>query len=117
MGTANASPSGVAAASLDSTVRTLSDPWRNWGPLTTTVATAIAAQAGKEPAKWEVALLDQATAHWLVTDTADPAALDWPGGKRPDRVIAVGKETRNVGIQSVSARRSPATGRSLEVAV
>jgi len=107
----------VAAASLDSTVRTLSDPWRDWGPLTTTVATAIAAQAGKEPAKWEVALLSQTAAHWLVTDTADPAVLDWPGGKRPDRVITAGKETRNVGIQSVSARRSPATGRSLEVAV
>ena len=44
--------------------------------------------------------------HWLLTDGADAALFEWPGGRRPDRIVQVAGVTRNVGLERLSARRS-----------
>ena len=44
--------------------------------------------------------------HWLLTDGAHAALLDWPAGQQPDRVIQVATVQRNVGLERLSARRN-----------
>jgi hypothetical protein len=94
-----------AGAEVD--VRTLADPWRSLGALTeATVATIVAGAGTKPPNVPPAALLRRDHAQWLVTDGADAALFDWPGDRRPDRVIQVAGVTRNVGLERLSARRS-----------
>ncbi len=96
------------AETADVEVRALGDPWQSLGPLTDAVVNTLAARAGrKEPAAPPPALLRADRLHWLVTDGADAGLLDWPAGRRADRVIQVGAVTRNVGINRLSARRNP----------
>ncbi|MDO9074388.1 MAG: hypothetical protein Q7U73_14095 [Rubrivivax sp.] len=88
-------------------VRTLGDPWLDLGALTdATVETVLAGAGRQEPAAPPAALLRRDRLHWLVTDGADGALLDWPGGRRPDRVVQVDGITRNVGLERLSARRN-----------
>lgn len=91
----------------DAEVRTLGDPWRSFGALTeATFATIIAGAGRKEPTAPPGALLRRGSLHWLVTDGADPALFEWPGDRRPDRIIQVAGITRNVGLERLSARRN-----------
>lgn len=93
-------------APAEITVRTLSDPWRERGPPDAAGVADLAAGAGRgEPAAPPAALLGPDRLHWLVTDGAHPALLDWPAGRRPDRVVLVAGGTRNVGLERLSARR------------
>lgn len=97
------------SAPLQVELRSLGDPWRSLGPPTdAAVATLVAGAARKEPTAPPVALLRRDSAHWLVTDGADAALFDWPGGRRPDRIIQVAGVTRNVGLQRLAARRKAA---------
>ncbi len=92
----------------DLAVRTLSDPWRDLGPLTDAVVAMLAAGAGQsEPAAPPTALLHSDRLHWLLTDGADLKPLSWPEDTRPDRIIQVANVTGNVGLERLSARRSP----------
>jgi len=92
----------------DVQVRTLADPWRNLGGLTEASIAAVVAGAGrKEPSAPPAALLLRERLHWLVTDGADAASFEWPGGMRADRVIQVADVSRNVGLERLSARRDP----------
>lgn len=87
-------------------LRTLSEPWRSVGALDeAAVATIVAAAGRKEPAAPPAALLRSDTQHWLLTDGADAAVLDWPHGYAPDRVFQVARASRNVGLERASARR------------
>ena len=88
-------------------VRTLSDPWHSLGVLDdATVATLVAGAGRKPPNAPPAALLRRERLQWLLTDGADAALLDWPGDRRPDRVIQVAGVTRNVGLERLSARRN-----------
>jgi hypothetical protein len=88
-------------------VRTLGDPWRRLGALTeASVATIVAGAGQKEPGAPPAALLRRDSVHWLLTDGADAALLDWPGSKRPDRTFQLARVTRNVGLERLSARRN-----------
>lgn len=92
----------------DVAVRTLSDPWRDLGPLTDVRVAALVASAGQsEPAAPPAALLHADRQHWLVTDGADLEPLAWPGSGRPDRILQAATVTRNVGLQRLAARRNP----------
>ncbi len=92
----------------DVEVRALGDPWQRLGPLTDAVVTTLLAGAGrKEPGAPPAALLRPDRLHWLITDGADVGLLDWPAGRRADRVIQVAAVTRNVGVERLSARRNP----------
>jgi hypothetical protein len=94
-------------ADADVELRTLGDPWRSLGGPTEAVGAALAASAGaREPEPPPAALLRGDRLHWLLTDGADAALLDWPDGRQADRVIQVGAVTRNVGLARASARRS-----------
>ncbi|WP_144290021.1 hypothetical protein [Ideonella sp. A 288] len=97
----------VAGAEVE--VRALGDPWHNLGALSpSTVATVSAAAAGRqEPGAPPAPLLRSDRLHWLLTDGADAALLDWPGGRRPDRVVQVGRVASNIGLARLSARRHP----------
>lgn len=100
----------------DVEVRSLVDPWQNLGALSEAVATTLEARAGrKEPAAPPAALLRPDRLHWLVTDGADAALLEWPEGRRADRVIQVAGTTRNVGIERLSARLNPAEPDKVEL--
>jgi Aerotolerance regulator N-terminal len=101
-----------AAAEVE--LRTLSDPWRKLGAPGALDDAGIAAlagraeRAGQKPAyPPPAALLRSDRRHWLVTDGTEAALLDWPDGARPERVIRVTGITRNVGLERLSARRSP----------
>ena len=88
-------------------MRTLGDPWHSLGALTeATVATLVAGAGRKEPTAPPAALLRRDSLHWLLTDGAHPALLEWPGDRRPDRIIQVAGVTRNVGLERLSARRN-----------
>jgi hypothetical protein len=90
----------------DAEVRTLSDPWRDRGPPDDAAVAGIVAGAGrKEAGAPPQALLRGDRLHWLLTDAADAALLDWPGGRVPDRLLQVGHGTRNVGVARLAARR------------
>jgi hypothetical protein len=96
---------GQAQATAE--LRTLGDPWRRLGEPSDAVVDTVLAGAGRqEPAAPPAALLHRDRAHWLVTDGADAALLEWPGGRRPDRIVQVARVTRNVGLQRLSARRN-----------
>jgi hypothetical protein len=98
----------LLAADAEVEMRALGDPWRNLGALTDVAAAAVTAGAGRiEPSAPPAALLRSDRLHWLLTDGADAALLQWPVGAGPDRVIQVGRVTRNVGLQRLSARRDP----------
>lgn len=121
----------------DVELRTLSDPWRPRAQLDAATPAALAASAlAQQPAapagpsaealmraSVEVsgpppaALLRRDRLHWLVTDGTDSALLNWPAGQRADRVLQVGVVARNVGLESVSARRSAADANMLDVLV
>ncbi len=89
-------------------VRTLADPWRSLGaPSDATVAALIAGAGHREPLAPPGALLHGDRQQWLLTDGADATPFAWPGDRRPDRVVQVGSVTRNVGLERLSARRSP----------
>ncbi|RPH60830.1 MAG: hypothetical protein EHM83_13885, partial [Burkholderiales bacterium] len=95
------------APAADVEVRTLADPWHSLGALTeATVATIVGGAGRKEPAAPPAALLRRESLHWLLTDGADAALLDWPGAMRPDRTFRIARVTRNVGLERLSARRS-----------
>ncbi len=95
------------APGADVEVRTLGNPWHSLGALTeATVATLVGAAGRKEPAAPPAALLRRDSLHWLVTDGADAALFEWPGGARPHRTIQVASVTRNVGLERLSARRN-----------
>ncbi len=97
-------------------VRALSDPWRDLGPLTDGVVATLAAGTGqKEGVPPPAALLHTDTLNWLVTDGADATLVAWPNGRRPDRLIQVAHATRNVGLERLSARRSPADAERLDL--
>ncbi|MDP1902500.1 MAG: hypothetical protein Q8K96_18925 [Rubrivivax sp.] len=88
-------------------VRTLADPWRALGALTEgAVAGIVAGAPGKTPGAPPAALLARDRLHWLVTDGAHAALLEWPGNRRADRLIQVGTVTRNVGLERLAARRN-----------
>ena len=88
-------------------VRTLADPWTRLGAPTEATAATISAAAGRQaPAAPPLALLRPERLHWLVTDGAHEALVDWPEGRRPDRIVQVASVTRNVGLERLSARRS-----------
>ena len=90
----------------DVVMRTLSDPWRDRGAPDAAVVEALVAGAGRsEPSAPPAALLAPDRLHWLVTDSAHPALLAWPGGARPDHVVQVAGGARNVGLERLSARR------------
>lgn len=92
----------------DVEVRTLGDPWHSLGALTEATVETIAAGAGrKAPTVPPAALLRRENLHWLVTDGAHAALLEWPGDRRPDRIIRIAGVTRNVGLERLSARRNP----------
>jgi hypothetical protein len=87
-------------------VRTLGDPWQGLGPLTeATIASVVAGAGRKQPIAPPAALLPGDRLHWLLTDGAHSALLEWPGDSRPDRVVQVASVTRNVGLERLSARR------------
>jgi hypothetical protein len=91
----------------DVEVRTLGDPWHSLGALTeTTVKTLVAGAGRKAPTTPPAALLHREGLHWLVTDGAHAALFEWPGDRRPDRVIQVAGVTRNVGLERLAARRN-----------
>ncbi len=93
---------------VDLEVRTLGDPWHALGALTDTLPAQLGAGAASGPVQAPpAALLQRGSLHWLVTDGAHAAVLEWPGGRRPDRVLRVGSVTRNVGLERLSARRNP----------
>lgn len=95
------------AASADVEVRTLGDPWQRLAMPAEVAVTTLAAGAGRVvPGAPPAALLRRDRLHWLVTDGAHAALLDWPGGRQPDRLIRVGSVTRNVGLERLSARRN-----------
>ncbi|MFM9914891.1 MAG: hypothetical protein ACKVOX_03700 [Rhizobacter sp.] len=95
------------ADNQDVEVRSLGDPWHSLGALGDGTVAALSASAGlREPAPPPGALLRRDRSHWLLTDGADAALLDWPGGRHPDRVIEVASVTRNAGLERISARRS-----------
>lgn len=102
---------GVDHAEVE--VRTLGDPWHRLGgpgadSLDDTTRNTLLASAGRrEPAAPPAALLRDDRAHWLLTDGADAGVFDWPGQRTPDRLIQVGSEHRNVGLQRLSVRRHP----------
>ena len=96
---------GIPRADVE--VRTLGDPWHSVGALNEATAATLVAGAGrKEPSAPPAALLRRDSLHWLVTDGADAALFEWPGDRRPDRVVRVGSVTRNVGLERLSARRN-----------
>ena len=96
---------GVPDADVE--VRTLGDPWHSVGALTDASVETIVAGAGrKPPTAPPVALLRGERLHWLVTDGAHAALFEWPGDRRPDRIIQVAGVTRNVGLERLSARRN-----------
>lgn len=98
----------AAASHGDVDVRSLAQPWQSLGPLSdTAVATLTASAGGPEPGPPPLALLRPERLHWLLTDGADARLLAWPDGRRADRVIQVAGVTRNVGLESLSARRRP----------
>lgn len=93
-------------AHAEVTVRTLSDPWRERGEPDDALASDVAAGAGRRgAAPPPAALLRSDRLHWLLTDGADATLLAWADGRRPDRVIHVGRSSRNVGLTHLSARR------------
>lgn len=88
-------------------LRALGDPWRRLGAPDGAGADAVVAGAGRsEPGAPPAGLLQADRQHWLLTDGADAGVFDWPDGRRPDRVIQVGRATRNVGLERLAARRS-----------
>ncbi|MDO9313174.1 MAG: hypothetical protein Q7T97_01345 [Burkholderiaceae bacterium] len=96
------------AGQQDVEVRALGDPWRNLGALGDETVSALSANVGRrEPMPPPAALLRRDRQHWLLTDGADAALLDWPDGRRPDRVIEEVGTTRNAGLERISARRNP----------
>jgi len=97
-------------------VRALSDPWRDLGPLTDGVVATLATGAGqREGAPPPAALLRPERLNWLVTDGADATLVAWPRGRRPDRLVQVANVTRNVGLERLSARRSPSDAEKLDL--
>ncbi len=97
---------GIAGADVE--LRSLGDPWHALGTLSESALATLSAGAGrKEPAAPPAALLRRDRLHWLVTDGADAALLEWPDARRPDRIIQAGSVTRNAGLERLSARRDP----------
>ena len=97
----------AAMADAEVEVRALSDPWRSLGALTAATTSTLIAGAGRQAASAPpAALLRADRLHWLVSDGAHPAVLQWPGDRRPDRIFQVADVTRNVGLERLSARRS-----------
>jgi hypothetical protein len=95
----------VPHANVD--IRTLGDPWHSLGSLTEANFAAVVAGAGrKRPSAPPAALLPDDRLHWLLTDGAHGALLEWPGESRPDRIVQAAGVTRNVGLERLSARRS-----------
>lgn len=95
---------GLAHADVE--VRGLGDPWQHLGAPSVAATAALAASAGRRPARPPpAALLLREHRHWLLTDGAHAAVFDWPGGTRPDRIIQIAAVTRNVGLERLSARR------------
>ncbi|MEP7138526.1 MAG: BatA domain-containing protein [Caldimonas sp.] len=87
-------------------LRSLSDPWLRLGALDDAVVATLVRGAGRrEPSAPPAALLPNDRQQWLLTDGADASLFEWPGGRRPDRVLQVGSVRRNVGIERLSARR------------
>ena len=124
---------GMPATDLE--VRTLGDPWQRLGTPGDTVKSfsavgavdamkaAIAALPGLQarlaaptqpaPTTPPAALLRGDRQHWLVTDGAHPALLQWPA----DRVLRVGIATRNVGVAHLAAGRSLQDADRLDILV
>lgn len=106
-GLAQARSALAEAALSDFELRPLSEPWRNLGSLTDAHAASLVASAGRQlPRPPPAALLRGDRLHWLLTDGAHAALLDWPAGQQPDRVIQVATVQRNVGLERLSARRN-----------
>ncbi len=94
-------------AQPDIEVRALSDPWRRLGTADeATVATLVAGAGRRPPSVPPAALLRADRQHWLLTDGAHAALFEWPGGRRPDRLVQAGSVVRNVGLERLSARRN-----------
>ena len=112
----------------DVEVRALGDPWQRLGPpggpalplpatLAAELETRIASRTGLRPAAPPAPLLRAEREHWLLTDGAHPALLQWPAGRRADRTVQVGSVTRNVGLATLAARRSADDPDRLDVLV
>ncbi len=105
-------------------VRALGDPWQRvvapGSPARAVVAALEARMAGAAntgPVAPPAALLRADREHWLLTDGAHPALSQWPAGRRADRVVQVGEVTRNVGLATLAARRSPDDADRVDVIV
>ena len=106
----------AAMADAEVEVRALSDPWRSLGALTAATTSTLIAGAGRQAASAPpAALLRADRLHWLVSDGAHPALLQWPGDRRPDRVFQIANVTRNVGLERLSARRSASDPERLDL--
>jgi hypothetical protein len=88
-------------------VRSLTEPWQSMNALNDSTPAKLTAAAGrKEPGPPPASLLRPDRLHWLLTDGADPAVFDWPDGRHPDRTFTIGRITRNIGLERLSARRN-----------
>lgn len=108
-------------------LRALGDPWQRLVPpgdpavsagamLEARIAASARAEAAAPPAL-PAALLRPDREHWLLTDGAHPALQQWPEGRAADRVVQVGRITRNVGLATLSAARSPDAADQVDVMV
>ena len=99
---------GMPGANVE--VHALSEPWRNLGPLSEATTATLVAGAGRNPQNPQnpppAGLLRSDKLQWLLTDGTQATWLAWPGGSRPDRIVAVGSVTRNVAVERLTARRN-----------
>jgi len=89
-------------------LRSLSNPARTRlvsDPRAFDAADWLADSAG-EPKPPAVAMLDQGSAHWLVTDGASEALVGWAMRAPLERVFRKGSATENVAITQLGMRRS-----------
>lgn len=113
---ARAASESKAAGLREVEVRRLGEPWRNLGAPGDTLIAQVGAVAGQRAtAPPPAALLARERAHWLLTDGVHAAAMAWPPGLPPERVIRVGGAAGNVGLERLAARRQPGDAGRIEL--